>query len=143
MSLSRPCCRIAAIGAPPPPPSASCHRECRVAASSGSAGAASATRFASTGSPEGPTLLRAIRYRQHWNDGFTLIEVLVALAVVAASLAAIGSLIATSVRGAHAVEQHVALVERTRAIMAALPRRNELSTGQVAGEAAGCQSRRG
>ena len=82
-------------------------------------------------------MLRAIRCRQRWSAGFTLIEVLVALAVVAASLAAIGSLIATSVRGALAVEQHVALVERTRAIMAALPRRNELSIGQVAGEIAG------
>jgi general secretion pathway protein I len=82
-------------------------------------------------------LLRATRYRQRWSAGFTLIEVLVALAVVAASLAAIGSLIATSVRGARAVEQHVALVERTRAIMAALPRRDELAIGQAEGESAG------
>ena len=82
-------------------------------------------------------MLRATRYRQHWSEGFTLIEVLVALAVVAASLAAIGSLIATSVRGARAVEQHVALVERGRAIMTALPRREELSIGQAAGEIAG------
>ena len=82
-------------------------------------------------------MLRATRYRQRWSAGFTLIEVLVALAVVAASLAAIGSLIATSVRGARALEQHVALVERTRAIMAALPRREELSIGQAAGEIAG------
>jgi len=82
-------------------------------------------------------LLRAIRYRRRWSAGFTLIEVLVALAVVAASLAAIGSLIATSVRGALAIEQHVALVERARAIMAALPRRDELSIGQAAGESAG------
>jgi general secretion pathway protein I len=82
-------------------------------------------------------LLRATRYRQRWSEGFTLIEVLVALAVVAASLAAIGSLIATSVRGVRAVEQHVALVERGRAIMAALPRREGLSIGQAAGEIAG------
>ena len=82
-------------------------------------------------------MLRAIRYRQRWSAGFTLIEVLVALAVVAASLAAIGNLIATSVRGARAVEQHVALVERARAIMSALPRRDELSIGQAAGESAG------
>jgi general secretion pathway protein I len=82
-------------------------------------------------------LLRATRCRRRWSEGFTLIEVLVALAVVAASLAAIGSLIATSVRGAHAVEQHVALVERARAVMAALPRRDELSIGQAAGEIAG------
>jgi general secretion pathway protein I len=82
-------------------------------------------------------LLRATRCRRRWSEGFTLIEVLVALAVVAASLAAIGSLIATSVRGAHAVEQHVALVEQARAVMAALPRRDELSIGQAAGEIAG------
>jgi general secretion pathway protein I len=82
-------------------------------------------------------LLRATRCRRRWSAGFTLIEVLVALAVVAASLAAIGNLIATSVRGARAVEQHVALVERARAIMAALPRRDELSIGQAAGESAG------
>jgi general secretion pathway protein I len=82
-------------------------------------------------------LLRTPPCRQRWSEGFTLIEVLVALAVVAASLAAIGSLIATSVRGAHAVEQHVALVERARAVMAALPRRDELAIGQAAGEMAG------
>jgi general secretion pathway protein I len=82
-------------------------------------------------------LLRATRCRRRWSEGFTLIEVLVALAVVAASLAAIGSLIATSVRGALAVEQQVALVEWARAIMAALPRREELSIGQTAGEIAG------
>jgi general secretion pathway protein I len=81
--------------------------------------------------------LRATRCRERWSEGFTLIEVLVALAVVAASLAAIGSLIATSVRGAHAVEQHVALVERARAIMAALPRREELAIGQTGGELSG------
>jgi len=63
--------------------------------------------------------------------------VLVALAVVAASLAAIGNLIATSVRGVRAIEQHVALVERARDIMAALPRREELAIGQAAGEIAG------
>jgi general secretion pathway protein I len=82
-------------------------------------------------------LLRATRCRQRWSEGFTLIEVLVALAVVAASLAAIGSLIATSVRGAQAIEQHVVLVERARAIMAALPRRDELSIAQAAGENGG------
>ena len=82
-------------------------------------------------------MLRATRHRQRWSAGFTLIEVLVALAVVAASLAAIGSLIATSVRGVRAVEQHVALVERARTIMAALPRRDELAIGQAAGESGG------
>ena len=80
---------------------------------------------------------RATPAERSASAGFTLIEVLVALAVVTASLAAIGTLIATSVRGARAVEQRVALVERTRAIMAELPRRDELSIGEAAGEIAG------
>ena len=80
---------------------------------------------------------RATPAERRASAGFTLIEVLVALAVVAASLAAIGTLIATSVRGARAVEQRVALVERTRAIMAELPRRSELSIGEAAGDIAG------
>jgi len=82
-------------------------------------------------------LSRATRSEWHESAGFTLIEVLVALAVVAASLAAIATLIATSVRGARAVEQRVVLVERARAIMAELPRRDELSVGEAAGEIAG------
>jgi general secretion pathway protein I len=82
-------------------------------------------------------LSRATPSERHGSAGFTLIEVLVALAVVAASLAAIGNPIATSVRGARAVEQHVALIERARAIMAELPRRDELSIGETAGEIAG------
>jgi len=69
--------------------------------------------------------------------GFTIIEVLIALAVVAASLAAIGSLIATSVRGARALEQHVALVRTARAIITGLPRRDELAPGSLAGDLAG------
>jgi general secretion pathway protein I len=82
-------------------------------------------------------LSRATPSEQRASAGFTLIEVLVALAVVAASLAAIGTLIATSVRGTRAVEQHVTLVERARAIMAELPQRHELSIGEAAGEIAG------
>ena len=76
---------------------------------------------------------------EHRRDsaGFTIIEVLVALAVVAASLAAIGSLIATSIRGTRSVEQHVALVETARAIEAGLPNRDELAPGSLSGEVAG------
>jgi general secretion pathway protein I len=69
--------------------------------------------------------------------GFTIIEVLVALAVVAASLAAIGSLIATSARGTRSLEQHVALVETARSIAAGLPKRDELALGEFSGELAG------
>jgi general secretion pathway protein I len=69
--------------------------------------------------------------------GFTIIEVLVALAVVAAALAAIGAVIATSVRGTRSIEQHVALVQTARAIMTGLPKRTELAPGQTAGDFAG------
>jgi general secretion pathway protein I len=54
--------------------------------------------------------------------GFTLIEVVVALAVVAVSLTAIGSVAATSARGTRSMEQHLALVETTRIVAATLPR---------------------
>ena len=69
--------------------------------------------------------------------GFTLIEVLVALAVVAISLAAIGSLIAVTTRGARGVGLHLTLVETARAIITALPDRDQLVTGDFSGESAG------
>jgi len=43
--------------------------------------------------------------------GFTLIEILVALAVAALALAAIGSLMAGNIRGSGRIEQHIVLVE--------------------------------
>ncbi|UFZ07876.1 prepilin-type N-terminal cleavage/methylation domain-containing protein [Bradyrhizobium ontarionense] len=43
--------------------------------------------------------------------GFTLIETLVALAVVAVSLVTIGALMGSSARGSRKLEQHVALVQ--------------------------------
>jgi len=69
--------------------------------------------------------------------GFTIIEVLVALAVVAASLAAIGSLIATTVRGTRSLEQHLALVETARAIETGMPKREQLTVGNLSGEISG------
>ena len=69
--------------------------------------------------------------------GFTLIEVLVALAVVAISLAAIGSLIAVTTRGARAVGLHLTLVETARAIVTGLPDRDQLTFGNFSGESAG------
>lgn len=69
--------------------------------------------------------------------GFTIIEVLVALAVVAASLAAIGSLVAATVRGSRMIEQHTELVETARAIEAGLPGRDRLAVDEPAGEVAG------
>ena len=71
------------------------------------------------------------------NAGFTLIEVLVALAVVAISLAAIGSLIAVTTRGARAIGLHLTLVETARSIVTGLPDRDQLVPGNFSGEAAG------
>lgn len=69
--------------------------------------------------------------------GFTLIEVLVALAVVAISLAAIGSVIAVTTRGARAVGLHLTLVETARMILTGLPDRDQLVPGSLSGESAG------
>ena len=69
--------------------------------------------------------------------GFTLIEVLVALAVVSVSLAAIGSLIAVTTRGVRSIGLHLTLVETARAIVTGLPGRDQLVPGNISGEAAG------
>jgi general secretion pathway protein I len=75
--------------------------------------------------------------RRQAAGGFTLVEVLVALAVIAVLLASIGSLIAGSVRGARSIDQHLALVEIARAIETGLPSRNELKVGRLSGEVSG------
>jgi general secretion pathway protein I len=66
--------------------------------------------------------------------GFTLIEVLIALALVAVSMVAIGSLMATNARGVRSLEQHVALMQATRTVMATgIPLRTKLQPGTLAG----------
>jgi general secretion pathway protein I len=83
-------------------------------------------------------LSRSTRFnRRRATDGFTLIEVVVALAVIAVVLTAIGSLIAASVRGARALDHHLTLVETARAIEAGLPDRADLKPGTLAGEVSG------
>jgi general secretion pathway protein I len=69
--------------------------------------------------------------------GFTLIEVVVALAVVAVSLSAVGALVARTVRGIASIDQHLSLVETARAVEVALPDRAALVPGGTAGEMAG------
>jgi len=69
--------------------------------------------------------------------GFTLIEVLVALSLVAVLLTAIGGLSATTVRATASIDQHLSLLETARAIEAALPNRDELKIGNSSGEMAG------
>ena len=67
--------------------------------------------------------------------GFTIIEVLIALAIVAVSIVAIGSLMATNVRGVRSLEQHVALMQTARTVMTAgLPPRADLHPGTSSGQ---------
>jgi general secretion pathway protein I len=65
--------------------------------------------------------------------GFTLIEALVALSIVAVALTSIGSLIASSARGARSIEGHLTRLETARAIMTALPARDQLVAGTLSG----------
>jgi general secretion pathway protein I len=69
--------------------------------------------------------------------GFTLIEALVALAIVAAVLGSIGAVIATTVKGTRAIDQRLALGGTAEALLAALPARTLLKPGRQSGETAG------
>ena len=67
--------------------------------------------------------------------GFTIIEVLVALALVAVVIVAIGSLMATNVRGVRSFEQHAALMQAARTAMTAgIAPRAELRPGTSSGQ---------
>ena len=69
--------------------------------------------------------------------GFTIIEALVALALVTVILAAIAPLMATTHRGVRAVEQHIALVSTARTIENGLPDRDQFAPGSLSGELGG------
>jgi len=69
--------------------------------------------------------------------GFTLIEVVVALAVLAVSLTAIGSLVATNIRATRALDQRLALATTARAILTGLPDREQLTLSNSSGDIAG------
>jgi len=75
--------------------------------------------------------------------GFTLIEVLVAITVVAMSLTAIGALTGVTTRGVRSLEQHVALVEAARTLAASLPSRTQLASGEITGDLYGNRWRMG
>jgi len=80
---------------------------------------------------------RAPRTGAGGRAGFTLIEVLVALAVAAACLGAIAQVSGTSARGSRTLEQRVALLQVARAVETGIPPRRELAAGRVDGEVAG------
>lgn len=69
--------------------------------------------------------------------GFTLIEAVVALGVVAVTLTAIGAVAATSVRGTRSLEQHLQLVETARIVAATLPRNAQQSVDGLQGDILG------
>jgi general secretion pathway protein I len=85
-------------------------------------------------------LFRVIPPTDRRDAGFTIIEVLIALAIVAVSIVAIGSVMSTNVRGVRSLEQHVTLMQAVRSVMTAeLPPRTELGFGTLSGRASGHQ----
>jgi general secretion pathway protein I len=80
-------------------------------------------------------LFQAGRSRIDRRDaGFTLIEVLVALAIVAVAVLAIGSVMSTNSRSVKGLEDHVALVQTAQAVLAtAIPPRDDLAPGTLTG----------
>jgi general secretion pathway protein I len=69
--------------------------------------------------------------------GFTLIEALVALAIVAAVLGTIGTVIATTVKGTRGIDQRLQLSGTGETLLAALPARKLLKPGRQSGELSG------
>jgi len=68
---------------------------------------------------------------------FTLVEALAALAVLAAGLAAIGALAASSLDTARHAEGHNTEIAVTREVLAGLPTRNALPYGRLTGSLLG------
>ena len=67
--------------------------------------------------------------------GFTILEVLIALAVVAVSIVAIGSVMSTNARGVRVLENHVALMQTAQTVLAtAIPPRRQLLPGSRSGQ---------
>jgi general secretion pathway protein I len=75
--------------------------------------------------------------RSDGDAGFTLIEALVALAIVAAVLGSIGAVIATTAKGTRSIDQRLALSGTAETILAALPARTLLKPGRQSGETSG------
>jgi general secretion pathway protein I len=65
--------------------------------------------------------------------GFTLIEVLVAIAVLAVVLGAIGAVVGTTVRGIRSVDRRLPLLETAQSLLVALPAREALQPGTQSG----------
>ena len=67
--------------------------------------------------------------------GFTILEVLIALAIVAVTIVAIGSVMSTNARGVRTLENHVALMQTAQSVLASeVPPRKELRPGVLSGQ---------
>jgi general secretion pathway protein I len=67
--------------------------------------------------------------------GFTILEVLIALAILAVSIVAIGSVMSTNSRGVTALENHIALVETAQTVLTTgIPARKDLALATKGGE---------
>jgi general secretion pathway protein I len=67
------------------------------------------------------------------NAGFTLIEVLVAIAVLAVVLGAIGAVVGNTVRAIRSVDRRLPLLETAQSLIASLPTRDALQPGTQTG----------
>ena len=65
--------------------------------------------------------------------GFTLIEVLVAIAVLAVVLGAIGAVVGNTVRTIRSVDRRLPLLETAQSLIASLPAREALQPGTQSG----------
>ena len=65
--------------------------------------------------------------------GFTLIEVLVAIAVLAVVLGAIGAVVGNTVRAIRSVDRRLPLLETAQSLIASLPTRDALQPGTQSG----------
>jgi general secretion pathway protein I len=65
--------------------------------------------------------------------GFTLIEVLVAISVLAVVLGAIGAVVGNTVRTIRSVDRRLPLLETAQSLIASLPSRDALKAGTQAG----------
>lgn len=73
--------------------------------------------------------------------GFTLIEALVALAIIAVVLGTIGSVIAVTTKGTRSIDQRLALAGTAETLLADLPARRVLKSGRQTGQLAGSRWR--
>jgi general secretion pathway protein I len=69
--------------------------------------------------------------------GFTLIEALVALAIMAIALGSIGTVIAATVKGTRTIDQKLALSGAAETLLSTLPARGLLKPGRQSGQLAG------